>query len=129
MRFRKPILCLSALAMTFSLTAVAASANAPSVAASASQTYIVLYKTQSVSADAAAAVSKAGGSIVATYPQIGVVIATSSNTSFRTNVLRDTRVGGAAATDRFATRLEVDSAADTTATPLPDSAPATDTDS
>ena len=129
MRFRKPILCLSALAMTFSLTAVAASANAPSVAASASQTYIVLYKTQSVSSDAAAAVSKAGGSIVATYPQIGVVIATSSDASFRTNVLRDSRVNGAAATNRFATRLDVDSAADTTATPLPDSAPATDSDS
>jgi len=128
MRFRKPILCLSALAMTFSLTAVAASANAPSVAASASQTYVVLYKTQSVSSDAAAAVSKAGGSIVATYPQIGVVIATSSDASFRTNVLRDSRVNGAAATNRFATRLDVDSAADTTATPLPDSAPATDTD-
>jgi subtilisin family serine protease len=129
MRFRKPILCLSALAMTFSLTAVAASANAPSVAASASQTYIVLYKTQSVSSDAAAAVSKAGGSIVATYPQIGVVVATSSDASFRTNVLRDSRVNGAAATNRFATSLDVDSAADTSATPLPDSAPATDTDS
>jgi len=70
MRFRKSILCLSALTMTFSLTAVASGANSPSVAASASQTYVVLYKTQSVSADAAAAVSKAGGSIVATYADI-----------------------------------------------------------
>jgi len=129
MRFRKPILCLSALAMTFSLTAVAATANAPSVAAGASQTYIVLYKTQSVSSDAAAAVTKAGGSIVATYPQIGVVVATSSDASFRANVTRDSRVGGAAVTSRFATSLDVDSAADTTATPLPDSAPATDGDS
>ena len=127
MRFRKSILCLSALAMTFSLTAVAA--NSPSVAAGASQTYIVLYKTQSVSSDAVAAVSKAGGSIVAAYPQIGVVVATSTNTSFRSTVLRDSRVSGAAATNRFATRLDVDSAEDTSATPLPDSAPAADSDS
>ena len=129
MRFRKSSRCLAVTAIVFSLTAVAAGTGSTPVAASAGQTYIVLYKAQSVASDAAAAMSKAGGNMVAAYPQIGVVVATSGNVAFRTNVLRDSRIGGAAATNRFATSLGLDSASDSTATPLPDSAPATDSDS
>jgi lantibiotic leader peptide-processing serine protease len=68
-------------------------------------TYIVLYKQQAVSSDAAASIAKAGGTVVYAYPQIGVVIAKSDSTSFRDNVMKDSRVEGASATAGFATRL------------------------
>jgi len=97
--------------------------------AGAAQTYIVLYKTQSVSSDAAAVIAKAGGTLVYNYKAIGVVIASSSNDLFRSNLMRDKRVEGAAATTNFATHLDQEVATDEAASPLPDSAPASDTDS
>lgn len=94
--------------------------------AGSTQTYIVLYKQQAVGSDAAAAMQKAGGSLVYSYPQIGVVIASSSSDSFASNVLKDSRVGGAAATTGFATQLpeqNTDTGGDapTPATPAPGS--------
>ena len=41
------------------------------------QNYIILYKQDSVASDAAATIKQAGGSVIATYPQIGVAIARS----------------------------------------------------
>ena len=78
--------------------AVAPAANAA--------TYIVLYKQQAVAADAAASVAKAGGALVASYPQIGVVIARSDSAAFRSSVLRDSRVSGAASTTGFAIQTD-----------------------
>jgi lantibiotic leader peptide-processing serine protease len=127
MRLRKPIVCLTALAVSSSLTAVVPAHATNAVTTGANQTYIVLYKASSVSADAATAVTKAGGAIVAAYPQIGVVVATSNNSAFRSNVIGDARVGGAAATTAFRTAVGEDSL-DTSASPLPDSAPATTSD-
>jgi subtilisin family serine protease len=69
-------------------------------------TYVVLYKQQSVGADAAATMAGAGGTLVASYPQIGVVIARSDSASFRSDVLRDSQVWGAAATTRFGVPLD-----------------------
>src|SRR5262249_40740268 len=48
---------------------------------------------------------KAGGTVVAAYSQIGVVIAKSDSASFRNDVLRDSKVDGAAATGNFASQL------------------------
>ena len=67
--------------------------------------YIVLYKTQTIQGDAAATVQKAGGSLVYAYPQIGVAIASSTNPSFRSNLLKDSNIANAAATDAYATQL------------------------
>ena len=56
--------------------AIAALAFASSAFA---QKYVILYKQNSVASDAAATVAQARGSVVATYPQIGVVIARSTS--------------------------------------------------
>ena len=60
--------------------------------------YIVLYKQQSVASGAAVTITNAGGSVVASYPEIGVVIAQSDSASFRSQLLKDTRIWGAAST-------------------------------
>jgi subtilisin family serine protease len=93
------------------------------------QTYIVLYKQQAVAADAKASVQRAGGTLVAAYGQIGVVIARSSSASFRADLLKDARVEGAAATAKFATQLPTEQA-DAEGPPPGDlpNATATDTD-
>jgi lantibiotic leader peptide-processing serine protease len=78
------------------------------------QTYIVLYKAQSVSTDAATVIAKAGGSMVANYSAIGVVIARSANNAFRSNLMKNSAVQGVAATEKFATRLSDDGVNDST---------------
>ena len=83
------------------------------------QTYIVLFKQQAVSTDVATVVAKAGGTLVYSYNAIGVAIARSDSTTFRTNLLKDTRIENAAATTRFATRLDADSANDALSPVIP----------
>lgn len=69
------------------------------------QTYVVLYKTQSISSDAAAVIAKAGGTLVYSYNKIGVVIARSENTAFKTNLLADKRIEGVTASTNFGVQL------------------------
>ena len=57
------------------LIAVVAAVAAPAAFAS---NYVVLYKQQAVGSDAAAVIQSAGGTLVYSYPEIGVVIASSS---------------------------------------------------
>lgn len=83
-----PLTAAAALALTF-----AGAANA--------EKYIVLYKQQAVPADAMTTVEKAGGTVVAIYNAIGVVIAQSNSTSFRANLMKDNRIDGAAGTALF----------------------------
>ena len=52
------------------------------------QNYVVLYKSQAVPADAAQTIAKAGGTLVYSYGQIGVAIASSDSASFRANLLK-----------------------------------------
>ncbi|HYY46421.1 MAG TPA: S8 family serine peptidase [Candidatus Angelobacter sp.] len=96
------------------------------------QNYIVLYSASAVPADAAASIAKAGGTLVYSYNQIGVAIARSDSATFRTNIVKDSRVEGASATAAFATKLSDDvqrgtDAAGPPAGGLPN-APSTDTD-
>jgi len=126
MKLWKASVCVAALA---SLSGFAGQVHADSSSTSgATQTYVVLYKEQAVGSDAASVINKAGGSLVASYPQIGVVIATSSSTSFRANLMKNSKVQGAAATAKFGVGLGDDIASDDTTTPLPDSAPAGNSD-
>ncbi len=128
MRFRKSFVCMTALAAASGVSAVVPAAPTSTAAASGvSQNYVVLFKGSAVSSADAKAVTTAGGTIVATYPQIGVVIARSSSSGFRDAVASNTGVDGAASTAGFATALGDDSVADST--PLPGSAPATNSDS
>jgi subtilisin family serine protease len=66
---------------------------------------VVLYRAAAVPRDANAGISSAGGKVVRSYPQIGVVIASSTNRSFRAKLLGDTRIEGVVATARFASQL------------------------
>src|SRR5438477_7494617 len=108
------------------LVLVVSSLAAPAAFAS---NYVVLYKQQALPANVDATITRAGGSVVYQYPQIGVVIAKSDNASFRDNLLKDNRIENAAATERFATKLPDMQAGAAEGPPeeLPN-APATDTD-
>jgi subtilisin family serine protease len=68
--------------------------------------YVVLYKEQAVPADARAMIARAGGNVIASYPQIGVVIARSTSSSFRAKLVADVHIEGAASTDAFRVRLK-----------------------
>ena len=93
------------------------------------QTYIVLYKAQSVPIDAASVIANAGGTLVKSYDKIGVAIATAPSQSFRDSLLADSRVEGASSTAGFAVRLNHSDVEpnNTPVTSLP-SLPATDND-
>jgi subtilisin family serine protease len=69
--------------------------------------------------------------VIASYNQIGVVIARSDRTDFRSTIARDTRVDGVSATAGFATQLDGSIADDAQGPPAGDlpNAPAADTDS
>jgi subtilisin family serine protease len=97
------------------------------VQADTAQTYVVLYKSQVVPNDAASVIARAGGVLVASYDQIGVVIARSGSATFSANMLKDGRVEGAVATELFGSRpgLEVDSL-DVAPTAIPSPVAATD---
>lgn len=92
---------------SFAMIGAAACISSVSPAqAAAQQTYIVLYKSNASSNSAASAVANAGGTVVQNYKDIGVVIARSTNENFRTNILRDSGVEGAAATTHFSSRVD-----------------------
>src|SRR5437870_12422827 len=123
-RFGVPVALLGLVTGVAPLTA-AVTAHAGTM-----QDYIVLYGASAVPADASASMAKAGGSLVYSYPQIGVVIAKSDSATFRDVIVKDSRVEGAAATAAFATQLRSDQVADASGPPpgnLPN-APATDAD-
>src|SRR2546423_2206260 len=96
--------------------------------------YIVLYKGQTIQGDAGSTIQKAGGTLVYAYPQIGVAIASSTNPSFRDNLLKSSNIANAAATDAYATQLqdpESRSSSSDSGPPAGDlpSSPASDSDS
>ena len=86
-------------------TASAATVSASAATTSGTSTYIVLYHDGASSANAAATVASAGGTLVANYTQIGVVIARSSDPNFAANVQQNGNVAGASRTDGFATKV------------------------
>src|SRR2546425_11450023 len=98
-RFGVPVALLGLVAGVSPLTATVG-AHAGTM-----QNYIVLYSASAVPADAAVSIAKAGGSLVYSYPQIGVVIAKSDSSSFQASAVKDQRVEGASGTAAFATQL------------------------
>jgi subtilisin family serine protease len=118
---------LVALAATSLLVmAVAASLLAGGAASAAgSSNYLVVYKSQNVPNDAATSIQNAGGTIVTSYSQIGVVIARSDSDTFRSTLLKDGKVENASPTAGFATQLP---SQDTTQGGDLPNAPATDSD-
>jgi subtilisin family serine protease len=86
------------------LVATLAFAGVPAAGAAtdgAAKTYIVLYHKQAVAADASTRIANAGGTVVADWGKIGVVVARSSSESFRSSLMADGRIKGVAATTGF----------------------------
>src|SRR5437016_2479097 len=138
-RFTKLLVTLGAIIALLAITQsprLFATSRVPVVHAATAQTYIVLYQSQAVPADAASTIAQAGGKLVYSYPQIGVVIASSDNTAFRGSLMTDSRIDGVSATSAFATKINDgtvrgESSTDANGPPpgnLPNS-PATDSDS
>jgi subtilisin family serine protease len=94
----------AALALALA-TALGVVSLAPTAGAGTTRTYIVLYKQLAVAGDAAARVQAAGGTLVASYRQIGVMIARSSNDGFAATMKKDVRIQGVSATGGFGIRL------------------------
>jgi len=93
------------------------------------ESYIVLYRAQGVPANAATTIQKAGGTLVYRYNQIGVAIASSSSSTFRADLLKNSAIQNATSTAGFATQLtDTESASGPPEGDLPNS-PATDSDS
>ncbi len=138
-RFTKLVVTLGAIIALLSITQsprLFATSGAPVAHAATAQTYIVLYQSQAVPADAASTIAQAGGTLVYSYPQIGVVIASSDNTAFRGSLMTDSRIDGVSATSAFATKIndgtvKGESSTDANGPPPGDlpNAPASDTDS
>src|SRR3954451_14265177 len=118
-RMKKLLVCGAAALMVAVAAPSALAAN-----------YVVLYKQQAVPADVSSAVQKAGGTVVQTWPQIGVAIARSDSASFSNNITQDNRVEGASSTADFGVKLKDETATDAQGPPPGDlpNAPATDTD-
>lgn len=68
-------------------------------------TYVVMYKSSGVPAGTAAAIARAGGTLVASYDEIGVVVAASAAPTFADAVARDARVEGVAASTEPVARV------------------------
>ena len=111
-------LMFAALLVVMASLLLSAGTGVTPVQAGSTQTYLVLYNNLSVGNDAATLVANAGGTLVASYDAIGVVVARSDSDVFRANLLKDRRIRGAAATTQFATQLTDDlNATDNAAAP------------
>jgi subtilisin family serine protease len=132
MKLKKFLTLVSTLAVLVSLAGILPVLAAPQQTAytdaGAAQTYVVVYKKNAVPSDAASKIQNAGGTVVYSYKQIGVVIASSANAAFSANMLKDSRVQGAVASAGFATQLDVDNS-DWADAPVDPGPPVADADS
>src|SRR5688572_19479219 len=116
------------IAATGAFVPTAATA-APAGTTGPAENYLVLFKGSQSPANAAALVTAAGGTVVADYATIGVLVASSGNSAFADRMKASNKVEGASATADYATQVgtvEVD-VADAQPGDLPN-APATDAD-
>ena len=79
---------------------------APAAIAGESKTYLVVYKSLAVPNDAAARIQGAGGTLVARYDAIGVAVARSGSSTFRSSMKADSRVAEAALTSKVVVRAD-----------------------
>lgn len=115
---------VAAVVSLLSLASLAVVVNGPAGAAPATttgpngptETYLIVYSSGASSARAASAVSSAGGTMVADYRQIGVVVARSADPAFADAIAAVRGVEGVSATAPFATQAEAVEADDTVTT-------------
>ena len=117
-RFTTALAAVAVTAAT-SLVALAAPTVASGAETGTTSTYIVLYNQGASSSGAKATIESAGGTLVANYNQIGVVIARSNRADFAKTVKASPKVEGVGSTAGLGTRAAgdvADASADTTAT-------------
>lgn len=104
---RRPRLLVTLACSALALAGLAALPSASDAAPSSgtARTYVVLYQPGASTSGAAKAVSANGGSLIANYSAIGVVVAKSSKSTFAGAMKKTTGVDNAVATAAFATRL------------------------
>jgi hypothetical protein len=108
-KFTRLVAPIGAVALVCGLSLAAAPAVAAPVQTGATETYIVLYKGNNVAKSSLSAVTAAGGTVVQTYPQIGVAIVDSDRVGFGDAVeAADSSVQGAASTAAFGVAVEDD---------------------
>jgi lantibiotic leader peptide-processing serine protease len=90
---------------------------APATHAGTMQNYIVLYHAKGVPSGASTAIKQAGGTLVASYGQIGVIIARSDSDAFAATLLNDIRIESVVATTGFASQINDDNVNDGTDVP------------
>jgi len=128
-RTRRPLrtrvgVVLAATTSCFALGAVAL----PAAHAATTHTYVVLYSSGASTSGAARAVQSAGGTLVANYSQISVVIARSDSTTFASTLARSKSVQGVTATDSFGIQLRDDQVTDADTTTVDTPAPGSDSE-
>jgi subtilisin family serine protease len=109
------------------MTVPTAATAAPAGTTGPTETYLVLFKRSASPANAASLVKAAGGTVVADYAKIGVLVARSADTAFDDRMRADNKVEGASVTTGFATKLETVATDAAQPGDLPN-APATDGD-
>ena len=129
MRIRIGRSVFGALVAVFVLCVVAVGVAPSAAVSSASSTYLVLFKKQALPSDAAAAMTKAGGTLVSSYGQIGVVVASSDSPTFASALAKDINVEGVSSTAGFATRVDDGVAGDSADAQIDPGSPAPGADS
>ncbi|WP_040390319.1 S8 family peptidase [Catelliglobosispora koreensis] len=112
MRFRR--ITVTALAMGLAATAVG---SVPAAATGPNTTYLVVAPQGHAVGQAADRVASAGGTIVASYPQIGVLVVQSTSLSFETDVA-GSGVEAVASTASLRTRLDEEEVMETVDAPI-----------
>jgi lantibiotic leader peptide-processing serine protease len=102
---RRSLAATSSLLLATAAVALAQAPQGAAATAGSSSTYIVLYNGGASSSGAASTVGAAGGTLVANYSQIGVVVARSATADFAARVSKAAGVSGVSRTDGFATRV------------------------
>jgi len=100
-----PLARRALLVVTGLVAALCLSPLTPAATADGTATYLVLYRDNASTAQAQSTVTAAGGTIVASYPQIGVVVARAASAGFASALRDNGSIEGVSATSRFATRL------------------------
>ena len=92
---RRMVVLLAVAAVALGVTGFASAAN-----------YVILYKGSSVPANSTSWVERSGGTVVAKYNEIGVVVAQSRYDAFSAAMSRDSRVDGVAASTQPVAKVD-----------------------
>lgn len=100
------------LGLTAALVVAPAATTSTAATSATDSTYVVLYRQGASTADASQAIAAAGGTVVANYAEIGVIVARSANSGFANTVKKSSKVDGVSATAGFGIRTAPDAADD-----------------